>query len=420
MNYKSNMLEIETYGNEREIGISSPELVFNTILDNLELKNETFLITKAPYVNVTVICDKEGNLFYGTGKGTQTQSRNGANFEALEHYFSSTHSMNENEIILKPTNSIPEFISIPHIINFFKLSNKLISCFKYISLTDKNQQINFFPSYLSFPSFSKEIYDQKRENFGDFFEYNKIVRYVSNSGTAIGLKIESALVHSINEIVERDSFSIFLIRAFLTNNYRIKIISPVTLPDDIAKYHRQIENRFQTKVIIIELENDLGFPCYMTWTNIEIDSQFITGYGCSLSSSYAIFRALAEITQGASKYPDFLEKKGVDLKLDKLNNYPKLKRCACIDLNPLLKKSITIPFKKKGYDLKTPKEHLNFQRNTLKKNGFKIWYREHSTAKKEGVSHVHVIIPKMENFFLITYGNIVIPSPRGLTIAGLI
>ncbi len=69
----------------------------------------------------------------------------------------------------------------------------------------------YYPLFLTFPSYLSQV-DRSNDSLDSFAP---LYRYSTNSGTAIGGNFEEAMIHAINEIVERDATSIFLLKNFL-------------------------------------------------------------------------------------------------------------------------------------------------------------------------------------------------------------
>src|SRR5262249_57271616 len=87
-----------------------------------------------------------------------------------------------------------------------------IPCLRYRALTD-DSTISA-PIFLAAPWYTGDDYLQQRRELRDDFDYRSVRRHCLSNGCAVGASLAEAAVHGINEVIERDALSMFLIRAF--------------------------------------------------------------------------------------------------------------------------------------------------------------------------------------------------------------
>src|SRR5262249_94287 len=100
---------------------------------------------------------------------------------------------------------------------------------------------------------------------GDDFDYSVVLRYSSNSGSAIGATFEEAAIHALNEIVERDAWSLFLLAHFMGAQQRIgRLIDPHSLPEELQKLLATAQERASGRnVLLIDITSDIGIPTFV-------------------------------------------------------------------------------------------------------------------------------------------------------------
>ena len=146
----------------------------------------------------------------------------------------------------------------------------------------------------------------------------------SSNGLAAAFSLEHALLHGIEECIERDAVSVaelrcshyglsFLVKiaqAFgiddscVTSSYRDQAlglveIKPETLPKDIAAIHKKIA-RASVEIRIKAISNDMGIPvfCAACVEDVGDGSHLqVAGYGASLCARRALRSALLELCQ---------------------------------------------------------------------------------------------------------------------------
>ncbi|WP_434707121.1 YcaO-like family protein [Pseudomonas sp. R1-1] len=366
-----------------------------------------------------MLYDKSGNyLDFGYGKGDLESSTTGAMFEAAEHWFCQFSNCNKGNVSYRDTQS---FIKESHISGCFPISiiadsPKGIMPFREYKQMGKNTTI-LYPLALSTPRYIDEKYEYRSSASQDNFNYSKIERYCTNSGVAIGSNELEATIHGILEAVERDSFSTFLVDAFLNRNKKsLRLIDLSSLPNELVSLVEDVEREVDHKILIFELANKYGIPVFCSAlhkSNFPIE---ITGYGCSLSREHAASRSLHELVQCYHAttwfHPEDTEGKDNSILL-KFENHSFHLRCAKLKLAEWCEE---IGFSeinffstaniKHSVDLK---QYLLDLTNAIERTGCHAY----SSVVNElvgGQVITHSFIEGQDHFFCVTEGCFVLPN----------
>jgi ribosomal protein S12 methylthiotransferase accessory factor len=248
-----------------------------------------------------------------------------------------------------------------------------------------------------------------RELAGDDCDYADLMRYSCNSGSAVGLTPAEALLHALNEAIERDALSLFLVRAFLAGQPpRPALIDQDTLPRDLARAHAMAEELTGSPVYLLDITSDLGVPTMLAYTAPTSGHGHRRGTGTSLSPGYAAWRSLTELLQ--TTLGEHLAPSRTDLTA--LAAYPALHACGRFDLTDVLRRARVVPFPQGPEVLGTPAGQCRIVTARLRSRGLTAYSRTVG-ALSCGVTAVHVIVPLLERFMLVTDGNLVVPGNRG-------
>jgi hypothetical protein len=227
----------------------------------------------------------------------------------------------------------------------------------------------------------------------DDFDYSTLSDIPTNNGTAIGTSFEEAMIHAVNELIERDAISCFLLSVFGRKNpKKVRIIDKNSLPLYLSETLAMIERDYNDELLIVDIMNDLKFPVFLvTFTKQNQPIQPI-GFGASLtrishtfsdsshtlhddlavqmgedsvratrphpseqqdrhaecascqkkceksglSTPYALERAILEALQSLHLYDEDLRAEDAQI-LSKFSQWPKLQKCAQCNLFPLMK-----------------------------------------------------------------------------------
>ncbi len=289
--------------------------------------------------------------------------------------------------------------SITYFTNNFETKDD-IKWIKFVNFTNEKDEINV-PLFLINVYENEIILDKNKK-------YHMTSKYVSNNGVAIGATRNEAILHGLNEILERNSVSHHLIDVFL-NNYIYDVIDSNTLPQYLKDIYDEIEITVDEKVNILELNNEYGLNVYMVYTkNKSCDIPF-KGFGASLSSEYALERALLECLQSFHLYNNDCIQED-KLILNRFEKYPVYSKIIKLDYSNIafnIKK-----FEIKNYNGLNVKDMLNKITTSIRNNGLEIYF--HEIINDNNVCCVHTIIPNLEKFHLVLLGNLVIPRKENI------
>ena len=214
------------------------------------------------YYSVLTVDDKL--LVGGNGKGRGEQSRLSAVFESFEHltdepYYCTVinQEWQEQHVTFLHHSEITandsELDKMVEFKNFRENEiDEVFPCVSMTSLLDPSDRI-FVPYCLLTPSYpfpyictyktDEIVYDDCYMLFsGDSIEkYNNptahtSLKYTSSNGGATGIDVDEAVLHAMNELVERDSVSMFLLNCFsLYSKQGYKKVDIASLPDDLSE-----------------------------------------------------------------------------------------------------------------------------------------------------------------------------------------
>ncbi|MEK4554382.1 YcaO-like family protein [Jeotgalicoccus sp. FSL K6-3177] len=331
----------------------------------------------------------------GIGKGFEEQAIISSLFESVEHYS------------LKNNNENLKTISKDYIIQSYEEYNK-----DDISLLKLSDNEDFLcREYLNFNDDSKLLVPELLVN-PDFIKSRApINKYSTNNGTSIGSTFDEALLHSLGELIERDSISMFLIDYFLNNFCEIDVLNNSNLDNDLINLLKIIRDYGYEDIKIIMLSNEFNVPTFMTVATKENNIFPMYGAGSSLFKKYAIERSIYECIQliEVSMKSDVIKKENEDT-LMLYKNYPKLNKIFLLDFSNANINYVDYHDTKliTHYDVE---DLVRILSNILNQKGYHIFY--HILEENDEYCCLHVKIPMFETFHLVLYGQPVLPRSRG-------
>lgn len=349
----------------------------------------------------------------GMGKGRREEARVGALYEALEHYLTGPALFDPTAVELTESAQIAAgpLRNEACGVLLAQTPTQRLACHRYQSLGGGRETL--VPLFLSAPWYVETHAGQLREQSADTYDYRHLMRYSCNSGSAVGVTADEALLHALNESIERDALSLLLVRSFLcTAGFRPTVIDPATLPGELAHAYSAAEQLTGSSVHLLDITSDLGVPTMLAYTAPTLHHPHRRGVGTSLSPVYATWRALTELLQ--TTLGETLSWPDAPLRgeLAGLTAYPALHACGQFDLTDHLRGALTIPFTSVGRVPDQPHAQLHRLIATLNAHGYTPYRRTVATLPG-AITAVHVIVPGLERFLLITDGNLILPGPRG-------
>lgn len=347
----------------------------------------------------------------GAGKGHLAAARAGALYEALEHYLSD--DLQASPLHRQASSYFAadsRFDDDSALAMLTAQQEDAIVCRTYRSLVD--DQPFSYPLALTCPRYCEQpLHD-------DPTDLRALRRYSSNSGTAIGATGDEALLHALNENIERDALSLFLLEQFYYQRPSgLRRVDPRSLGPEARTVLQALHQRFNAEVVVLDISREFCATTCLAFINAPSTMPVVYGSGTSLTPTHAAWRALAELAQ-----------------LQALATEPPL---SCHMLNA---QRHLAPFARLQRCLQFTPEHLMAQPVEW------VHLNEHESLPDLGeqitrlvgdmVSHnltpgvctlfqsplgttlVHAVIPGLERFFLVATGNVVVPQQRGRRLCG--
>lgn len=290
----------------------------------------------------------------GCGKGGDQDARVGAVSEAVEHYLTGPALFDPDQVVfhdgrdlaagmLSGEACVPVLARMPR-----------VACQLYAPLANNTRpQLEPPPLPGSLPvplavplALGTSWYldaPHCRDAVADTTDYRELTRYGTNHGSAIGTTRDEALLHGMNEIIERDALSLLLARCFLTDHYRPQAVDPASLPDQLAAALRAAEQVVGGPVWLLHATTDIGVPTFFAYTTHCSYPEGRFGCGTSLHPRYAAWQAVSELVQ-TRLAADACDEDITVPSMAALAPYPRLRACGEGDLTEPLHRAQWIEF----------------------------------------------------------------------------
>lgn len=223
--------------------------------------------------------------------------------------------------------------------------------------------------------------------------------YRSSNGIAAGSCKEEAVLHALNEVIERDAVAAFLLDLLLDRPHGWDL----DLNNELGRLKRQTEIELGVSISVRMLDCEWGTAILALSDRFDGRGCRITGAGASHNAAYAVERAVAEVAQqivvserwtpGDDGWPD---------DLTRLRRFPLLCKAASLKELPPACGSKSVPL------VTTP--HLADQiasiLSRLAAANISAYCRPlYATAPDATEPQVwQVVAPGLENFYLVRYG----------------
>jgi ribosomal protein S12 methylthiotransferase accessory factor len=405
---------------ERSYSLEVAESTLMSELDKLGYQYKFKLAGNSVHACKCTIEDKiTGDILAsGNGKGDEITSRVGSLFEATEHLFSDYHSLDANAISFIDISDFCRDNSLCNTLPLATLKNvqsTAIPFLKHKAVHGQNE--SFYPLGLACPNYLDLLLEDDELKDNDSFNYARLEQYSSNSGTAIGMNAEEAIIHGLLEGIERTSLSKFLTNAFLLNKRgSLRVIDPVTLPPNLQDVFERTEKELGSRVLTFEMPNQFGIPAYCCWMEQHQFRSGIVGFGCSLSREHAILRSLYEVAQYflLSKHVfgfEWLANSG-ESNFSQLTGLPFHQKCVEFDLG--------LKCKELGYEFidykdlaqlqfsSDPQDYLRDLTNIVYAKG-EVPYATTLNVLGSGINISHTFITGEDRFFNVKNGKSTFP-----------
>lgn len=279
---------------ERELSTLDAKNRIISIINNLGLRASTRYTCKGKLVATADLFDNR-NALVASGAGKGPDCLVGALAESIEHY--ATLLPSSTSMILQSCQAVASqnqtesdglFTSLP-------LTTEPIKCFELKTLC--NTKYIFVPSVILCPQ-EKLVQDTHSTQ-----SIRHLARYSSNSGIAFGCTQAEALLHGINEAIERHILST-LFMSICGLHTKIDLYSPPQHLLKVALRHNPHALEAAEKLQILIIKDFFGVYFSAAFPKVASQDFFLSplGSGCSVDVGIAIERAITEQIQTSSLY----------------------------------------------------------------------------------------------------------------------
>ncbi|MFE9220210.1 YcaO-like family protein [Streptomyces lavendulae] len=354
----------------------------------------------------------------GSGKGFSDAAKVGAVYEALEHALTGSLILPELDVMMRGVGELRARGDAAPEKSFEKLAPQheaRIACLRYRAL-DGGHGADL-PLYLWAPWYvlpTREA-EGRRCLLGDTVDYRSVLPASVNSGCAVGATEDEALLHAVNELIERDALSLFLWRSIHNELPMPPRISLSALPRYLAHEVLRAEELLGRNVYLLDLTTDIGVPVALAFVPGEDGHLALHGVGASLSPRVAVERAVSELVQVClvrRVHPDAVDGTKAAARLAA---HPRLLKCAQIRGGQRLESVAPVrELPDEPRNSLPASEQLEEVVSRVSWAGIRV-FAHRIKRLPNGTSVVNVQCPGLDKFHLILQGNYASPGPRAKT-----
>lgn len=270
---------------------------------NIDLNVSTVRNSKQFYTYLCMSNNHHTQLsFRGAGSGVTDEAKVKAIYESLEEnlLYQVLSQVDSNKIRHFSVDSCPTLDKLKKhkLLPRFMINNEhKITDYPWLKLTRLNSVSDNldYPLGLLFP----HIVNTKHNSN---VIHASVSELANSTGIAIGATWQEAIIHGMNDWVERDAYGLFLLSTVIKNRQQAKFIVKNSLPQSIRDAVREIENEHSDELIIVDITSDFGIPAFLvSFTRQSVPVQ-PSGLGASLCKDDAIQQALFEALQARDRY----------------------------------------------------------------------------------------------------------------------
>ncbi|MBP2400616.1 YcaO-like family protein [Streptomyces syringium] len=245
--------------------------------------------------------------------------------------------------------------------------------------------------------------------------FTSLWHYTSSAGYAAGATLHEALVHAVNELIERDAWSLQLARSYFglaDGGPGLRVIDHDTLTSELKELVGTVEAVTGVRALIVSIDCDTGVPAYVVCDAESREDVRLIGSGASPVQTYAVQRALLEYLQVRTMFehgPVDADREARQI-TTALARYPRHLAAARFDVHRL-------PHEKQPFRpddglpaTATPEELLRHLVDRLRKVGVDLHYRV--LTRPGAVTVVDVVAPGLEMLDKARAGYPVLPTGR--------
>ncbi|WP_420233284.1 YcaO-like family protein [Pseudomonas sp. ABY48] len=342
----------------------------------------------------------------GCGKGYIESARIGALYEALEHYLSNPAFATDLDLLTTADlNSVAS--GKDDLLNTLRdQPDSRIACRPYTAIHDGTSFP--YPIALTMPLYANDPLPT------DTTDYRSLRRYSSNSGTAIGATHDEAVLHGLNECLERDAVSIFLLDHFYYQNATpLRVVQHLPTDEALDRLWADAQAEIDEQIVLLDISTEFSVTTCLAFANTAHGQVSVFGSGTSLDPRHAASRALTELIQLHLNAREAPLREQLAKAERHLTRFARLQRCMRFDPRHLLDtrpQTITaLPQSDGARPLAVQIQHLA---DNLHQHGYTVGsstlYRSEA-----GTTLVNVVVPGLERFYIVSSGNVVVPMARG-------
>lgn len=399
---------------ERQFSLPDAEQRIRTVFDALDIGTTTTFTGQSPCAALTELHDQSGKLLTGGwGKGPREAAVVGSLYEALEHLLLQRDASRDLQV--RPVEALIPLLG-PALTRYLPgalLHDQIEETIATRQYTALAGQPDFpYPVALSAPTYVDSPLPE------DSFDYTPLRRYASNSGTAIGGSRDEALLHALNECVERDALSLFLLTHFFhARDVPLHVVSPAGLPAAEAELYRQTSEVLDAGICLLDISATPGITCCLAVAHVLHDHARLYGAGASLNPAHAARRALHELLQShlaleSQAAPARAGRAAPVHPVQMLQHWPRLHSSAAMDIESRLESQPIIASTLADQPAGPLKSQIEQIAQCLAAAGLVAGYHV-IHAFDNGITLVNAVVPGFERFYLVTLGNVVVPGRRG-------
>jgi ribosomal protein S12 methylthiotransferase accessory factor len=249
---------------------------------------------------------------------------------------------------------------------------------------------------------------------GDDGSFRPLWHYTSSAGYAAGATLPEALVHAVNELIERDAWSCLLADCYFGLAVRpaLRVVEKDTLPGELANLVDIVETATHDHVLIISIGCDTAVPAYVVCSADKHEDVRVIGSGASPVRSYAVQRALLEYLQVCTMLengPVEHEREAAQIGTA-LARYPMHLAAARFDIHRLPHQPEPYPADPGLPEDSEPGELLPHLVGRLRAVGLEAYFRQ--LTKPGGIVVTDVVVPGLEMLDKARSGYPVLPTGR--------
>ena len=382
---------------EREFPASISEQKIRDAIFSLSLVPSVKYIDSSKSVATCTLSDGSGSkVAEGAGKGQYCQL--GALAESIEHYALEHYS--SHGLVTRRINEVrgQASIKLDGILANLPDSDAPIDC---VELKDiSNGSLTTVPAVMQLPDRSLVEKNTSRT------ETAYLSRYSTNSGIAFGCSKNEAILHGLNEVLERHMLSkILMSLCGQHDSILLRSVDPTVMNEVFPEGSRFLALAISMKILITETVQGVYFAMAIPK---QPDGRYIVcplGSGCSVDPRIAIERATTELHQTMALYDE--DEKATDHSAFALKSYSSA-------LRPLINLEVLRNIELSCKRLEPPRrlsvhEQVEFILEKVAATGFRA-FKGTLLNFENGCVVAQVYVPGLERFNLIRAGIPVVPQ----------